>query len=128
MTTPIPAQGAGRIRWAEDPVLHVWSGHVGTLAAQLFAIAAPLLETQGYLLMSRLPGMDFSCSRPALEEAQAEAERWLEEFVSSLGASFPAGPVISRCECGGLASHRHGCRWRQGYGSLIESVLEECQP
>jgi hypothetical protein len=80
----------GRIRWTEDPVLHVWSGHVGTLAAQLFSVAVPLSETQGYLLMSRLPGMDFSCSRAGLEAAQDEAERWLGEFISALGAAFPA--------------------------------------
>lgn len=79
---------SARIRWTEDAVLSVWSGHVGTCGAQLFTIAAPLLEGQGHLLMSRLPGMDFSCSCPRLEQAQAEAERWLEEFTSSIGASF----------------------------------------
>jgi hypothetical protein len=79
-----------RIRWDEDAALLVWSGYVGTAAAQLFTIAAPLPGSgKGFLLMSRLPGMDFSCSRPRLEEAQAEAERWLEEFTASLGAVWP---------------------------------------
>jgi hypothetical protein len=82
----------GRIRWTEDAALAVWSGYVGTAAAQLFTIAAPLPGSgKGFLLMSHLPGMDFSCSRPRLEEAQAEAERWLEEFTASLGAVFPGG-------------------------------------
>jgi hypothetical protein len=101
----------GRIRWTEDTVLHVWSGHAGTLAAQLFSIAAPLFETQGYLLMSRLPGMDFSCSRAGLEAAQDEAERWLEEFVSSLGAVFPEPIDNNDCpECGfGLPRHDKRC-------------------
>jgi hypothetical protein len=84
--------GTARIRWYEDGALQVWSGfgHAGQAGAQLFTIAAPLPGSDsGYLLMSRLPGMeDFGCSRPRLEDAQAEAERWLEEFVSSLGASF----------------------------------------
>jgi hypothetical protein len=42
---------------------------------------------------------DFGCSRPRLEDAQAEAERWLEEFVSFLGAVFPE-PAAACSDCG----------------------------
>jgi endogenous inhibitor of DNA gyrase (YacG/DUF329 family) len=88
-----------RIRWTEDAALSIWAGRVGKCGAQLFTIAAPATVTEGFLLMSRLPGMDFSCSRSRLEEAQAEAERWLEEFTASLGATFaePAAPSCATC-------------------------------
>ena len=126
MTIPIPAQGAGRIRW--EPLLGGnFDGYVGTRAEPVFRLflATPGTPMPWALRSARLAGYSTG-THP--DDLKTEAERWLEEFVSSLGASFPAGPVVSRCECGGLASHRHGCRWRQGYGSLIESVLEECQP
>jgi len=129
-----------RIRWhapAESTVVAEF-GYVGTLRhPSLFQILKPVTRELSpsrfdeWSLVATFPGAQrealYASSRDkaeAVAELRTEAERWLERFVASLGASFPPGPVVSRCECGGLASHQHDCRWRQGYGSLIESVAE----
>lgn len=45
-------------------------------------------------LTSDLPGQARKQQHGATEELKAEAERWLEEFVSSLGAVFPQGRPV----------------------------------
>ena len=82
-----------RIAWSYDAGLYLWSGSVGTLGA-MFRIVAPLIEGRGFLLASDFPGQERKRrDGDDLGELQAEAERWLEEFVTSLGATFPDAPA-----------------------------------
>ena len=123
-----------RIRWERNDdgssVTAAHEGYAGTISEPLFFIFEPDDRDPWWILTSSLPGLPGAgrAERRAhgadTDKLRAEAERWLAEFAVSLGASFPSGPVVSRCECGGLASHVHGCRWRQGYGSLIETVTD----
>ena len=74
-----------RIRWeyADGGM----DGYVGTLVPPAFRIcdAAPASAT--WVLMAEFPGD--AILGDDMEELKAEAERWLERFVSSLGAVFP---------------------------------------
>ena len=82
-----------RIRW--EPTGHVgWTGHVGTLADWPFQIWDAASVGGGWQLDSSLPGhwRRTGTTSTDPDELKAEAERWLEEFVTSLGAVFPAGP------------------------------------
>ena len=116
-----------RIRWDAGQFGNL-VGYAGTVESWVFQVwHINDDEDSHWSLISSLPdAQNRNAADPDdPEKLKAEAERWLTEFACSLGASFPPGPVVSRCECGGLASHVHGCRWRQGYGSLIESVTDE---
>jgi hypothetical protein len=77
-----------RIRW--EPTEHGgFIGHVGTLDPWVLQIWRP--DDSGVLrLDSTLPGQ-FGChvENTDPKPLKAEAERWLEEFVASLGAVFP---------------------------------------
>ena len=93
---------ATRIRWG-TPVpgsLATLAGYVGTLDADLFKIFEPYPGEDGWLLTSTLPGL-LGYRRFKVEpdvgpdRLKAEAEHWLEEFVSSLGAIFPPAAAVS---------------------------------
>lgn len=101
-TAPTPAP---RIRWhaGERGEIVAWLGYAGTVNAALFQILRPLKNsTPGHrfdewALCATLPGAQgkaryaYSLEEPqAVEELKAQAEHWLEEFVASLGAIFPA--------------------------------------
>lgn len=101
-----------RIRWDDKTpgngdvynVAHI--GHVGTVEEAGFIIYTPDDLHADWLLSVRLiPGGTFLYADTP-DELKAEAERWLAEFVSSLGASFPkerrALPEVHACRhCGG---------------------------
>jgi len=78
-----------RIRWEEDAEADEFIGYIGTLPAYMFLICDD--GEPEWLLTSRLPDDEGErCWRaPHPDQLKAEAERWLEEFVSSLGAVFP---------------------------------------
>ncbi|HLJ99532.1 MAG TPA: hypothetical protein VKU39_06445 [Streptosporangiaceae bacterium] len=77
-----------RIRWEATP-LGSPAGHVGTIDGSLFSIWIPPQASGEWVLTSELPGTEGKrCYGDEPEALKAEAERWLEEFVSSLGASF----------------------------------------
>jgi hypothetical protein len=95
-----------RIRWhapAESTIVAEF-GYVGTLTAcSLFQILKPVTRELSpnrfdeWGLVATFPGVGsevrYAASRDKLEavaELKAEAERWLSEFVSSLGAVFPS--------------------------------------
>jgi hypothetical protein len=84
--------GAARIRWQEEPVNGEAMGSVGILDQAVFRIWPP--EDKGgewMLTAARLPGyVGRRFHAAAAEELKAEAERWLEEFISSPGASLGA--------------------------------------
>jgi hypothetical protein len=94
VSTPIPAQGAGRIRWTDEiinghPVI---AGYVGTLTEAAFRLYGPDDCNGRWLLATRLiAGTRFA---PADEpgELKAAAECRLAELVASLGAIFPPVP------------------------------------
>lgn len=93
MTLPAP-----RIRWEDFPAGQA-AGYVGTLNPAVFRIWEPENDDGEWMLTAAaLPGAAGEQrygSSP--DELKAEAERWLEEFVSSLGAVFPEGECP---ECG----------------------------
>lgn len=81
---------SARIRW--EPTKHGgWTGHVGTIKGFVFQVWKPTHpEAEPYRLQSGLPGYFGRFKDSASpDELKAEAERWLSEFVSSLGAVFP---------------------------------------
>lgn len=87
--TPDPVRETGRIRWEKGQ----WGnlvGYVGTLEPWAFQIWLPD-DTRQWTLITALPTQHASIGHSAdQDEMKAEAERWLEEFVTSLGAIFPA--------------------------------------
>lgn len=83
-----------RIRWHDEPVNGESMGSVGTLDPAVFRIWAPEVPGGEWLLTAAmLPGFVGRRSHGASpDELKAEAERWLEEFVSSLGVSLAVTP------------------------------------
>lgn len=84
-----------RIRWDDQAprngdvyiVAHI--GYAGTIQEPAFMIYTPDEMHASWLLSARLvPGSQFFYADTP-EDLKAEAERWLERFVSSLGAVFP---------------------------------------
>ena len=79
-----------RIRW-EPTKYGGWTGHVGTARDWLFQVWLADTAAAGWQLDSTLPGQFGSgwhrCDNDP-DTLKAEAERWLEEFVSSLGVTF----------------------------------------
>jgi hypothetical protein len=91
----------GRIRW-EDITSSIDAiasrGYVGKLERRSFIIYRPELSDGQYRLLCLIGDRGGeSLYRDDPEPLKAEAERWLEEFASSLGASFPEGECP---ECG----------------------------
>jgi hypothetical protein len=80
-----------RIRW-EETSLGEFAGRVGTLRWLAYQMRPPAYDGGRWQLTSYIPGSIGKCTySDDKEEAQAEAERRLEEFISSLGATFPGG-------------------------------------
>ena len=83
-----------RIRWTSEPEISsaAFAGYVGTFGRDLFRIYAPDQADDRWILASLLPGSDHrsACGGESAEELKPAAERLLSEFVSSLGAVFPA--------------------------------------
>ena len=78
-----------RIRW-EPTKYGGWTGHVGSLESWAFQIFKTGLGYVGWSLTAQLPGsLGEGCQSDDPDELKAKAERWLEEFVVSLGAIFP---------------------------------------
>lgn len=102
-----------RIRWETGQ----WDnlvGYVGTVEPWTFQIWH-IRDDGHWSLISSLPGMQNKDSYSYGDDPdalKAKAERWLEEFVSSLGAIFPEPPTPDPdCEeCGfGLPRHDKDC-------------------
>lgn len=87
-----------RIRWQDDVLgSGEADGFTGTLAHPAFAIWKPPQAGGEWVLTSNLPGQEHDRSFDvAPDKLKAEAERWLAEFITSLGATFPAEPAKSR--------------------------------
>ena len=78
-----------RIRWAEEGGGDA-IGFAGTASRGLFTIWAPRRDEEEWAVTTGLPGKPNECRYGADRgEVEAEAEEWLEEFASSLGAIFP---------------------------------------
>lgn len=100
-----------RIRWDDGPEpAVVWSGYVGTLLTPAFKIYGPDERAHNWLLAVQFGpegSLFFYADDP--DESKAQAERWLEEFISSLGAVFPdalAADLRSRAdELDGTVAH-----------------------
>lgn len=75
--------GTRRIRWEPDG--DVLFGYCG---ARMFTIWPPDEDDGEWLLTASLPDHHGIRFYGTTDELKAEAERWLERFVSSLGASF----------------------------------------
>ncbi len=81
-----------RIRW-EPTKYGGWTGGTGTLDGWLFQVWKAPAPVGPWRLESNLPGNFWRTKDDDdPDELKAEAERWLEEFVTSLGASFPDKP------------------------------------
>jgi hypothetical protein len=79
-----------RIRW-ESTGSGSFTGYVGALEPWVFYIHRPVLAGQRWMLTATLPGALDDVRPGTPDKLKAEAERWLEQFVSSLGAVFRDG-------------------------------------
>ena len=84
---------SARIRWERRGSLKDWTGYIG--GEMLFHIFTAGRDRATWAMVNSLPGMSDQIARgivaddPNADKLKAEAERWLEEFVVSLGAIFP---------------------------------------
>ena len=80
-----------RIRWQDDVLgSGEADGFTGTLDPPAFAIWKPPQAGGEWVLTSNLPGQEHDRGFDVTPgKLKAVAERWLAEFVSSLGAVFP---------------------------------------
>jgi hypothetical protein len=78
-----------RIRWHEEDY-ESFIGYIGNFEPWAYQVWK---SGEDWSLMSQLPGDIGRAKRGSLDELKAEAERWLEEFVSSLGAIFPEDKI-----------------------------------
>ena len=89
---------AARIRW--EPAAGGGAfGYVGTRGTALFKVWQPregIGTAQPWAIKS--DWMAGYATGAAPDTLKAEAERWLEEFTSSLGAVFPE-PELPECRC-----------------------------
>jgi hypothetical protein len=85
-----------RIRWHEETDPPGFTGHVGTVGEFLFRVYAPTESGGEHMLLAYMPGYSARASYGTEAEVKAEAERWLTEFASSLGAIFPPAREYSR--------------------------------
>lgn len=89
-----------RIRWEPNDdgrdYTAAYRGYAGTSGVANFVIYPPaevLGRIREWVLRSDLPGQDHHFAEaPRREDLEPHAERWLEEFVTSLGAGFPPPP------------------------------------
>jgi hypothetical protein len=82
-----------RVRWEDSrngPGDPAFIGHLGSLD-DLFRIWPPDEPGDEWLLNTCLPGMAEKECYGFPDDLQLEAEHWLTQFVTSLGAIFPAG-------------------------------------
>lgn len=83
-----------RIRWQQRGSCEDWTGYIG--GEMLFRIFATGRDRAGWAMVNSLPGLSDRTAKGAVADdpdagkLKAEAERWLEEFVTSLGAVFAA--------------------------------------
>jgi len=85
-----------RIHW-EQVLNGTFWGRVGTLYPAAFQVIPPRQPGGMWTLGADLPGMEGrDCRDPDPDKLKAEAERWLSEFVASLGAVFP-DPELPEC-------------------------------
>jgi len=85
-----------RIRWSAgaEKWVTAWFGSVGIIDPHMFSILRPMVPGDEWALSSDLPGYRSRVSySEGPDELKATAERWLSEFVASLGAVFPAEPA-----------------------------------
>jgi hypothetical protein len=74
-----------RIRWSDDGT----EGYVGTAGQRIFTLYPPQ-DGGEWMMAAALPGFNGRIRyRDTLEELHPDAEQWLSEFISSLGAIFP---------------------------------------
>ena len=82
-----------RINWRHDDAGNLF-GYAGGTAWPLFTIDAPLGSLPWTLATCLpIPEAERGDGTGTPDELKAEAERWLAEFVTSLGASFPEDEV-----------------------------------
>lgn len=113
-----------RIRWEDTaaPSLATWVGHIGTIKPPLFEIQEAMLVPERWVLIPGLPGLErerYFGADP--DELKAEAERWLEQFVVSLGAIFPEKRTCPSCYGGGHDGtvNRNDCPTCKGSGDVL---------
>jgi hypothetical protein len=88
-------RATGRIHWERNDdgatVTAAWEGSAGKIDEASFWIFEPTDSEPWWILTSTLPGQGrYRVHNDEAEALKRHAERWLAEFVSSLGAIFPA--------------------------------------
>lgn len=125
-----------RIRWTavECGTVASWFGYAGTAEQSLFSILHPVTSKPSryrydeWALGASFPGAQnetrYATTREpeaAVAELKAEAERWLEEHVRSLGAVFP-GTLRSEVESMRADKHQlagdHDWQAERAYGAV----------
>jgi hypothetical protein len=86
----MPDETPSRIRWKHAPGIYAGPiGYVGSLDTPLFRVYDPQAPDGDHTLTTMLQGMGNRLCYGTEAEVKAQAEEWLSEFVSSLGAAFP---------------------------------------
>lgn len=90
------------IRWSDDDPSHEYAAFTGSAGPSgwnwvpfgIYEEAdGPVAGLKTYFLTSSLPGQERRRHFGHPDDLKAEAERWLERFISSLGAIFPPEPA-----------------------------------
>ena len=114
-----------RIRWDETRT-GTLGGYVGTMTAPAFRIRWIVSDEHGWTLTTYLPLMIHGKRDRAddPDELKAEAERWLEEFVVSLGAVFPDALDCSAVTRFEVINHTTGSKHLVSYSpDAVRSVV-----
>lgn len=132
------ATETGRIRWEPNADGDVLMGYIGSRPGIAFRIYAPDHQNCQWLLSVRLVAdakFIYASDRDeakAIPELKNRAERWLEEFTSSLGAIFgvPDCSAVTRFETidhtRGLASiSQVSTRAVVAYGASVELSFQD---
>ena len=117
---------SSRIRWEDEPPGYAVTadGFIGSIGWRwrAFKIWNPDARVDPRpFLTSDLPGWDRSQQHGTPDELKAEAERWLEQFVVSLGAIFPEKRTCPSCYGGGHDGtvNRNDCPTCKGSGDVL---------
>lgn len=123
----LPAEGSIDAT-ARDRVASDLAHPVGQLAAMLCAMRK-VTGADGDAWLNWIRGIDEAVNQAgmvfeALMDGEGEYVRVLPQMAAVMRGEKIADadhPLISKCECGGLARHKTRCYWRQGFGSVIVS-------
>jgi len=120
--------------WGTGQDRGTWERKIGEAAEKIFLLGmdagiakaqAPGCNPGGQPEVVHRTPPDDGLPMPCCGQTPFEVPPW-QRMTLDLALVSCGPPVISRCECGGLARHQAGCSWRTGYGSHV--IRGEAKP